>query len=74
MVEPGLAVGFTLARRPPDLLALIPQQAWTPAYDTQTTSAPGPRFAELSGLLDLSTWPAGMRVIIRKERPHPGAH
>jgi hypothetical protein len=23
--------------------------------------------------LDLSGWPAGMRVIVRKERPHPGA-
>jgi hypothetical protein len=23
--------------------------------------------------MDLSTWPAGMRVIVRKERPHPGA-
>src|ERR1700678_2831098 len=23
-------------------------------------------------MLDLSSWPAGMRVIVRKERPHPG--
>ena len=29
--------------------------------------------AELTGLLDLSTWPTGMRVIVRRERPHPGA-
>ena len=29
--------------------------------------------AELTGLLNLATWPAGMRVIVRKERPHPGA-
>jgi hypothetical protein len=29
--------------------------------------------AELTGLLDLSDWPQGMRVIARKERPHPGA-
>jgi hypothetical protein len=29
--------------------------------------------AELTGLLDLSSWPKGMRVIARKERPHPGA-
>jgi Transposase DDE domain group 1 len=27
----------------------------------------------LTGLLDLRGWPAGMRVIVRKERPHPGA-
>ena len=34
---------------------------------------PGAWVAELTGLLDLSSWPAGMRVIVRKERPHPGA-
>ena len=28
--------------------------------------------ADITGLLDLSSWPAGMRVIVRKERPHPG--
>jgi hypothetical protein len=27
--------------------------------------------ADVTGLLDLSSWPKGMRV--RKERPHPGA-
>ena len=29
--------------------------------------------AELTDLLDLTGWPNGMRVIARKERPHPGA-
>ena len=29
--------------------------------------------AELTGLLNLEKWPAGMRVIVRRERPHPGA-
>ena len=29
--------------------------------------------AELTGLLDLSAWPVGTRLILRKERPHPGA-
>ncbi len=28
---------------------------------------------ELTGLFDLSAWPPGMRLIVRKERPHPGA-
>jgi len=27
----------------------------------------------MPGLLDLDSWPGGMRVIVRKERPHPGA-
>src|SRR5690348_7567175 len=29
--------------------------------------------AGITGLLDPGSWPAGMRVIVRKERPHPGA-
>ncbi len=29
--------------------------------------------AELTGLLDLSGWPPGMRAFVRQERPHPGA-
>ena len=29
--------------------------------------------AEITGLLDLSAWPQGMRVIVRRSRPHPGA-
>ena len=36
-------------------------------------SRPGAWVADITGLLDLSSWPAGMRVIVRKERPHPGA-
>ena len=33
----------------------------------------GADVAELTGLLDLDEWPKGMRVIVRRERPHPGA-
>jgi hypothetical protein len=29
--------------------------------------------AEPTGLVDLTGWPAGTRLILRKERPHPGA-
>jgi len=35
---------------------------------------PGAWVAQLTGLLDLAGWPEGMRVIVRNERPHPGAH
>ena len=37
---------------------------------------PGAEIAELTGLLPprmLAKWPDGMRVIVRRERPHPGA-
>jgi len=67
------SVGFTLPSNTPDLLAKIPESVWTSAYDAHDQVRDGAWVAELTGLLDLSRWPAGMRVIVRKERPHPGA-
>ena len=43
------------------------------AYDSEGEVRRGGLVAELTGLLDLTGWPPGMRVIVRKERPHPGA-
>ena len=55
------------------MLAKIPDHVWTPAYTSDGEIRDGAWVAELTGLLDLSDWPQGMRVIARKERPHPGA-
>jgi hypothetical protein len=54
-------------------ITVVPARAWTPAYDAGGVQRPGAWVAELTGLLDLAGWPPGMRVIARKERPHPGA-
>ena len=67
------SVGFTLPENTPDLLAKIPKGVWTEAYDAHDAVRDGAWVAELTGLLDLTGWPKGMRVIVRKERPHPGA-
>ena len=29
---------------------------------------------EITSLLDLSRWPVGSRVLVRREEPHPGAN
>lgn len=47
--------------------------AWIPAVDADGTIRDGAWVAEITDLLDLHGWPPGMRVIARKERPHPGA-
>ncbi|MFM8349906.1 MAG: IS1380 family transposase, partial [Actinomycetales bacterium] len=47
--------------------------AWTPAINTDHDPRDGAWVAEITDALDLTQWPAGMRVIARKERPHPGA-
>ncbi len=67
------SLGFTLPEDAVARLARIPATAWTPAYDDERTPRDGAWVAEATGVLDLSGWPVGMRVIVRKERPHPGA-
>ncbi len=69
----GYSVGFTLPDNATELIACLPAAAWTPAYDAEGQPRPGAFVAELSGLMDLTGWPPGMRVIARRERPHPGA-
>jgi len=67
------SVGFTITEDVQDAILMIPAAAWTPAYDAEGLVRPGAWVAELTGMLDLGNWPAGMRVIVRKDRPHPGA-
>jgi hypothetical protein len=67
------SVGFTLPEHTERLLRRIPTSVWAPAYDADGDVRDGTWVAEFTGLLDLSGWPKGMRVIVRKERPHPGA-
>jgi hypothetical protein len=67
------SIGFGLPDNTPELLTKIPAEVWTLAYDANDDIRDGAWVAELTGLLDLTGWPPGMRVIARKERPHPGA-
>ncbi len=55
------------------ILARIPMKAWTPAYNADGKPRDGAWVVEVSGLADLSAWPDGTRLVLRKERPHPGA-
>lgn len=67
------SVGFTLPSDTPQLLQLIPDSAWTPAYDAHDDIRDGAWVAELTDLLDLAAtgWPPGMRVIVRKQTTPP---
>ena len=47
--------------------------AWYPAIDSGGGIREGAWVAEATNLVDLASWPAGTRLILRKERPHPGA-
>ena len=67
------SVGMTITEDMQAAIAEVPASAWQPAYDGNGQARDGAWVADVTGLLDLSSWPAGMRVIVRKERPHPGA-
>jgi hypothetical protein len=70
------SVGFTMTEQVQQAILALPEAAWTPAVDADGEPREGADVAELTGLLPdpaAAGWPAGMRVIVRRERPHPGA-
>ena len=67
------SVGMTITEDMQGAILKVPADGWTPAYDGDGQVREGAWVADITGLLDLDGWPAGMRVIVRKERPHPGA-
>jgi Transposase DDE domain group 1 len=54
-------------------ISRVPKRAWTPALTADGEIREHAEVAEVTGLLDLTGWPEGMRVIVRRERPHPEA-
>lgn len=70
------SIGFAITEKIRDAIELVPKKVWTPAIDADGDVREGGDVAELTGLIDpavLAKWPDGMRVILRRERPHPGA-
>jgi hypothetical protein len=67
------SIGFAVTDQVRTAISYVPARAWTPAVDAEGGLRDGGDVAEVTDLLDLSRWPAGMRVVIRRERPHPGA-
>lgn len=75
----GYTVGYYARADVAAAIEALPADAWIPcidgdaAEDARPVVRDGAWVAEITGLLDLAKWPPGMRVIARKERPHPGA-
>jgi hypothetical protein len=67
------SAGMTITEDMQEAILALPDRVWEAAYDAGGEVRPGAWVAEITGLLDLAGWPAGMRVIVRKQRPHPGA-
>jgi len=69
----GFSVGFDLTEPVRQAILALDEGVWTPALDAEGEPRDNGQVAELTDCLDLSSWPAHARVIVRRERPHPGA-
>jgi hypothetical protein len=68
-------VGFDLFTGVRESILQLPEDAWRPALRQDGQERDGAQIAEITHVerLDLTPWPDGSRVIVRRERPHPGA-
>jgi len=69
----GFSVGYDLTETVRAAILEIPDDAWVAALDQGGAQRTNGQVSEVTALLDLSGWPAGSRVIVRRERAHPGA-
>jgi DDE family transposase len=70
------SVGWAITDRERTAITLVPKRVWADAVDADGGHRDGAGLAEITGLLPtqaLEAYPAGTRVIVRRERPHPGA-
>jgi hypothetical protein len=67
------SVGYELTERVRAAILEIPADAWVTALDQDGSVRHNGEVAEITDRVDLSSWPEGSRLIVRRERPHPGA-
>lgn len=77
------SIGFMASDTVKAAVEAIPEQAWRAAVDGDGEARDGAQVAELTAWMPATfrdtyrsaiyKWPTGMRVIARRERPHPGA-
>jgi Transposase DDE domain group 1 len=65
--------GYPLTEPVRQALRCLEESAWEPAIGHDGEPRDGAWVTELTAKVNLSDWPAGTRLICRRERPHPGA-
>jgi hypothetical protein len=68
----GFVVGLPIDAAVRDAFMLVQEEDWIPAVETDGSRRDGAWLVELTDLID-HRWGDGVRVIARRERPHPGA-
>ncbi len=69
----GFSFGFPIDDTVRQAVKALPEGAWAEAVEADDDIRDGAWVAEITHLVDLSAWPGGCRLVVRKERPHPGA-
>jgi hypothetical protein len=69
----GFSLGMPIDAHVREAILAQPEPAWTPAIDADGQARDGAEVCELTGWIDLHTWPEGTRVLCRREDAHPGA-
>jgi len=67
------SIGHHIDANVREALLLFQEEDWDNAVEDNGGVREGAWVAELTGLMDLSGWGEGARLICRRERPHPGA-
>jgi hypothetical protein len=67
------SIGFPIDQGVRDALVLVQEEDWIQARETDGSVRDGAWVTELTDLIPFSAWPDGTRLIMRRERPHPGA-
>ena len=67
----SFSVSMPITEQARDAIIAVPAASWQQALRQDGQERDGAWVTELD--LDMSGWPAGSRVICRRERPHPGA-
>lgn len=68
------AVGHDLTEPVRTACLSVPKRRWQPAITADgIDEREDGQVAEITDLVDLSRWPDGTRMIVRREQPHPGA-
>ena len=67
------SVGYELSEQVCAAILQIPDEAWVRALDQDGSERTNGEVAEITDKVDLSAWPERCRLIVRRERPHPGA-
>ena len=67
------SIGFPLTEEIRVAILSLRNRHWTEAIDQSGQVREAAWVADLTEGVDLSSWPAETRLIVRKEEPHPGA-